>query len=804
MDTSPFFSFAESLNEPVLVADAVNGEHIWSSTRFDVLVNTAGKKDMDDILRGILSNRRLENLSPARPGDVPPAKVMPLVLPEWTGNIHICIWNWREKRVLTAVFREEKTRAAERRRQALQELSESDVISSGDVPAAARIISETAAKTLYANWVGVWRADHEKNRLINEVVYNLESEIHTRLDPFPVDKYDLYMDLLRSRRTVVIHDTRTDAILPGLCDHANFVRVRSLLDCPVRVGGRLEGVIGIEYGDIPHDWTEDELTFGASLADFMALALESSRAVKAEMMMHNMMTTLPDTIYRRYNDYPLYTLDYISDRCLRLLGYPPSELIHNAKRRFFDLIHPDDLPEIKRAHEAAFLTGQPLNVTYRLMHKDGTVRWIWDRGRVVESRMDHPELSVMEGFLTDYTAQRIARDEKEIRRIKREFLATISHEVYTPMNGLLGLSNLLLETELNREQKQYASSIQSSSEALLHVISDVLDYSKIETGQLSLVREDFSLRDMLRDLRDMYNPEFLRKNLVFTIYAPVDYPDLVNGDRGRLKQILMNLLSNAVKFTQRGWVVLRCGHEFKKDQGRLRPLLTFQVADTGLGMDPEHIKRIGQPFNQADSSSTRKFGGTGLGLSICQHLARMMGGGIECDSVPGHGSVFKVRVFLEPAKGLSAAAPESRYARVDDEAGYILLVEDSPVNQMVAKGVLKKMGHRVDVAENGLKALEALKNNNYDVVLMDCHMPEMDGFRATALLRDPRTGTLNPDIPVIALTASTLEGSCDKCLEVGMNDYLTKPFKPDQLHQAIRRWRQADAGTKALPPPKAG
>ena len=320
---------------------------------------------------------------------------------------------------------------------------------------------------------------------------------------------------------------------------------------------------------------------------------------------------------------------------------------------------------------------------------------------------------------------------------------------------------------------------------------------------MCLISEDFSLKEMLRDLQEMYTPEFLRKNLVFTIYVPVDYPDQVNGDRGRLKQILMNLLSNAVKFTSRGWVVLRCTHEFKKDKGRLRPLLTFQVADTGVGIESRHLKKIGLPFSQADSSSTRKFGGTGLGLSICQRLAQMMDGGIECDSVQGHGSVFKVRVFLEAAKGLAAPASEIRYARVEDDAGYILLVEDSPVNQMVAKGVLKKMGHRVDVAENGVKALEALKANDYDVVLMDCHMPEMDGFQATALLRDPRTGALNPNVPVIALTASTLEGSCDKCLEVGMNDYLAKPFKPDRLQEVISRWRQADERSRSLPQPKS-
>ena len=449
MDSSTFFSFAESLNEPVLVADALSGQHIWSSARFNVMAGVSGKKEIDDILRSLLANRHLDSLSLVRPGDVPPEKIMPLALPEWTGNVHICAWKWQDKKVITAIFREEKTRAAERRLQALHQLNEADIINSGDFTAACRLITETAAKTMYANWVGVWRADHEKNRLLNEVVYNLESEIHTRIDPFSLENYSRYTDLLRGSRAVVIHDTRTDSILPGLPANPNFTRVRSLIDCPIRIGGRLEGVVSIEYGDIPHEWTEEERAFGASLADFAAIALESSRAVKAEMMMHKIMGKLPDTIYRRYNDYPLYTLEYISDRCLRLMGYSPGELIRNAKCRFFDLIHPDDLPEVKKAHEASFVAGKPLNLTYRLIHKNGEVRWVWDRGTVVESRLDQPELSVVEGFLTDYTDQRTARDEKETRRIKREFLATISHEVYTPMNGIMGLSQLLLETPLD-------------------------------------------------------------------------------------------------------------------------------------------------------------------------------------------------------------------------------------------------------------------------------------------------------------------------------------------------------------------
>ncbi|MDR2945590.1 MAG: PAS domain-containing protein, partial [Candidatus Adiutrix sp.] len=549
MDTATFFSFAESLSEPVAVADALSGEILWSSAAYKALGKVSGKKEMDDILRLMPLNLRLESLPPVTPGEAPSEKVMPVALPEWTGRIHVRAWTFREQKVFTAVFREEKVKVAERLRLALQRLSDADIICAGDFQAACRLIAETAAKTVYANWVGLWRADHEHNRLVNEVVYNLESEVFTRIDPFPLENCSRYTDLLRVSRTVVIHDTRTDAILPDLISNVNFARVRSFMDCPIRIGGRLEGVVSIEYGDVPHEWSDEERIFGASLADFAALSLESVRAVKAEMMAHDMLVKLPDTMYRRYNDYPLYTLDYISDHCFNLVGYGPGELTGNGKRRYFDLIHPDDLPEVKKAHEATFLTNRPLDVNYRLIHKSGEARWVWDRGRVVEQRADRPELSIVEGFLTDYTERKIGRDENVVRKIKREFLATISHEVYTPMNGILGLSRLLQETRLDAEQMKYASSIHSSAEALRHVITGILDYSKVETGQVGLVWEDFSLKSMLRDLQDMYQPEFVRKNLVFTTFVPADYPDMINGDRGRVKQILMNLLSNAVKFT---------------------------------------------------------------------------------------------------------------------------------------------------------------------------------------------------------------------------------------------------------------
>lgn len=803
MDLSNFMMLAESLDESVLIVGAEAGEALWESPHFKALASSLGRDHRDGIRREVLAGGRYLLDSRRSRGSV---KVLPLQRPQWRGEIHLSICDWEDRPAILAVFKDLGSQtffqAETRRREALRHLSGASLLTAGDFNAACRLITEVAAKTLGASRVGIWRIDGENSQLANEVAYNRLAESHAVADPFGLEVYPEYIALLHSERNIVIPDTATDTILPGLSNDYNFLGVNALLDCPIRIGGELVGVVCIESA-VPREWTLEEQAFGASVADFAVIAMESSRVYESKRRMATLMSNLPGTAFRCRNDFPTFTMEYMSEGCLEMTGYPPEDMVDNNKFCFFDIVHPDDLPKLKADNEVTLMIDEPLDTTFRIIHKNGDIRWIWERSRVVEVRPDDPGFSVVEGFFSDITNERLRDEAEHASRAKSEFLANMSHEIRTPMNGVLGLTSLLLDTELNQEQRKYATTIQRSAEALLCVIDDILDFSKIESGKLSLESIDFSLRDMLSDITDMLMPAIRDKGLDFDLHTSPDFPNLVRGDHGRLRQVLVNLMSNAVKFTQAGRVSLNCTADLKTVNGEERPFLTFKVHDSGVGISTDRQQSIFDPFIQADSSTTRQFGGTGLGLSISRQLVRLMGGDIGVESKLGQGSIFWFNVTLErplseqPEAGSGRPQGDLKAAGAEVGPQYILLAEDSPVNQMVAKGVLEKMGHQVEVVDNGVKALEALKVNDYDFVLMDCQMPEMDGYRATRMLRDPASGVLNPAIPVIAMTAHAMAGDKEKCLAAGMNDYIAKPFKLNQLRVVIKRWSRS--GRRASP-----
>lgn len=371
---------------------------------------------------------------------------------------------------------------------------------------------------------------------------------------------------------------------------------------------------------------------------------------------------------------------------------------------------------------------------------------------------------------------------------KSAFLATMSHEIRTPMNGVLGMANLLRRTSLNEKQRGHLDKIQASGEHLLTIINDVLDFSKIEASKIQLASDDFRLADLLRETWVLIGERAEAKGLEQK--TTCDQPALiVRGDRVRLEQALLNFLGNAVKFTDKGGVTLGCWVEEATETDFL---VRFEVIDTGIGMTVEQQGRIFNAFEQADGSIGRKYQGTGLGLAITRRIAQLMGGEAGVTSSPGRGSTFWMTCRL--AKGqeaLPATFPlveDAEAILVRDYPGRkVLVVDDEPINRAVAGYMLEDVGLVVDIAENGKQALEKIQQSHYDIVLMDMQMPEMDGLHATEVIR---TLPGRESVIIIAMTANAFDDDRVRCLAAGMNDYISKPFKPESLFEKLLQWLQ--------------
>jgi two-component system sensor histidine kinase/response regulator len=480
-----------------------------------------------------------------------------------------------------------------------------------------------------------------------------------------------------------------------------------------------------------------------------------------------------------------------SDEAYRIFGRSP-EARPPSRAEAWTWLHPDDRDAFASLLARAEATGEGFEREIRIVRPDGEIR---DTRCTCEVQRDASgSIVATVGVYKDITeGKRCEREQIQLReaaeqasRAKSDFLATMSHELRTPMNGVIGMNALLLETDQSPEQKHLAETVQHSANALLGILDDVLDVAKIGAGRIELKETEFPLPPLVENVVALMDAAARAKGLALAREITGVDGGALRGDPGRLRQILVNFVSNAIKFTERGGVTLAV-RGTPADDNRLR--LRFEVRDTGVGVRDDVKEQIFKPFEQADSSISRRYGGAGLGLSISRGLAELMGGAIGVDDRPGGGAVFWFEVTLARARPVIAEVRGA--AATIAGAGRVLVAEDNKVNADFARLVLKKAGFEVQVAVDGVEAVEAARSKTFDLILMDMQMPRMDGLDATRAIRTLPTRARR--VPIVALTANALPEDERRCREAGMDDYLAKPITPAKLRAVAARWIEARA-----------
>lgn len=472
-------------------------------------------------------------------------------------------------------------------------------------------------------------------------------------------------------------------------------------------------------------------------------------------------------------------------------SYTGMSEVEAGKSSWLSALHPDDVKACYSKWYDSISQGHAYENQRRFKDVSGNYRW--HLGRAVPIRDASGKIIKWFGTCTDIHDQKVAEVEKqnaligekvakENARVKTEFLATMSHEIRTPLNSVIGMSEILLDTRLDSDQYEYAETIKNSGEALLAIVNDVLDLSKIEAGHLVIERIDFDLKKLIRDVQQESSWVVNQKGIDFNVLVSSDVPAFVNGDMTRIRQILSNLVSNAIKFTHEGTVMLKVEVLSKTTSVAT---IRFEVEDTGIGISEANIKNLFQAFNQVDSSTTRKYGGTGLGLSICKKMVELLSGEIGVKSQVNKGSSFFFSIpFALITKNSESFSQDMLAASNWTRIPHVLIVEDLPINHKVLTLFLNKLGCSSRVVENGIDAIDLLSRESFDLVLMDCQMPGLDGYQTSRAIRKSASPRVK-NVPIIATTASAVSGDRERCIEAGMSDYLSKPMRLVDLKKAI-------------------
>jgi two-component system sensor histidine kinase/response regulator len=534
----------------------------------------------------------------------------------------------------------------------------------------------------------------------------------------------------------------------------------------------------------------DQEIYIASFKDITEQKTAARENKRQQALMKALINSIPDII--SYRD-PQGVFLGCNEAFLALRGQSAGEVIGRTAHELFSK-HRAEI--ISTRDRQALESLQKFSLEELVTYPDGTEVYL-ETLRSPLRDQDGKLLGVL-AIGRDMTERKKAEEEvrrakdlaEEATRMKTDFLANMSHEIRTPMNAIIGLSHLALKTELTTRQRDYISKVQASSQHLLGIVNDILDFSKVEAGKLDIERIEFELEKLLGNVAGLITEKSSAKGLELVFDISPEVPRRLIGDSLRIGQILINYLNNAVKFTEKGRIVIAARAQARNEHG---VLLHFAVTDTGIGLTDAQRGRLFQSFQQADSSTTRKYGGTGLGLAISKQLAELMGGSVGVESRIGHGSTFWFTVqagvsrarphdtAMEAAKQPGAAATDLAAVK----GARLLLVEDNDINQRVASEILQDAGFVVDVAQNGQVGLEMAQRGSYDLVLMDMQMPVMDGVTATLEIRKCQALA---GLPIVAMTANALPRDRERCLNAGMNDFVAKPVDPDALYTTLLKW----------------